>query len=147
MKKNITIKKLITALLFILLLSTLTINGQHSKNNFEQVIALYEPIKPSTLETYSYKAIYNDGKVYLTWVPINQDECIYTIQRSQDGKDFKNIGYKSGYGVLKNNSIKLMYCFVDSVPLKGESYYRIQCINLNFIVNNSISKRIKNSLE
>ena len=64
------------------------------------------------------------GKQQLEWVTateINND--FFTLERSQDGKSFEEIGKVKGAG---NSSQILNYNFTDEHPNSGVSYYRLK---------------------
>ena len=65
-----------------------------------------------------------ETNVLLEWVvgsQINND--YFTIQRSTDLIEWKNIGEISGVG---NTSTQLSYNFIDTNPIEGSSYYRLK---------------------
>lgn len=89
-----------------------------------------EPAKagdtPGKLEFVKQTVVYNSGKVYLNWVVRpNSDDCIYVIERSQDGVEFEPVGLKEGIG----SPLELLYSWVDTKPLSGNIQYRIKQIN------------------
>ena len=89
-----------------------------------------EPAKagdqPGKLEFVKQTLVYNSGKVYLNWVVrANSDDCIYVIERSQDGVEFEPVGLKEGIG----SPLELLYSWVDTKPVAGNIQYRIKQIN------------------
>jgi hypothetical protein len=80
------------------------------------------------------KLIYFDvecGKreVKINWATASEDNNDYfTIERTQDGIHFEEIGKIVGAG---NSSHKINYSFIDSNPLQGVSYYRLKQIDFN----------------
>mgnify|MGYP001062633900 FL=1 len=70
--------------------------------------------------------MFNSGKVYINWVSkANSTDCIYVIERSQDGIEFEPVGLKEGIG----SNLELLYSWVDSKPVNGTAHYRIKQIN------------------
>ncbi|NOZ45712.1 MAG: T9SS type A sorting domain-containing protein [Chlorobi bacterium] len=76
------------------------------------------------IELISYNAVYqSEGFVLISWITaseINND--YFTLQRSDDGIHFTDIGFIDGAG--NSNNIK-KYEFEDNNPINGTSYYRI----------------------
>jgi hypothetical protein len=71
-----------------------------------------------------FEAKQKHQQVQLNWITdseINND--FFTIERSNDGKEFFEIGRKKGAG---NSSTRLYYSSIDEQPLKGTSYYRLK---------------------
>jgi hypothetical protein len=73
----------------------------------------------------NYTTVYHSGRVFLNWTARNEPaDCIYIIERSQDGKDFTAIGVKEGIGT----DIELFYSWMDESPPEGFAYYRVKKI-------------------
>ena len=73
--------------------------------------------------------VYNTGKVYINWmVKGEKQDGIYLVERSQDGKAFKAVGFKE---VVASN-LELLYSWIDHEPMQGNSYYRISRIGQNY---------------
>ena len=82
---------------------------------------------PIGLTSFNAKAA-NDG-VQLTWTTSTEvDNDFFTIQRSEDGKEFSSIGTVKGSGTT---SISHSYGLKDRAPLKGISYYRLKQTDYN----------------
>lgn len=80
-------------------------------------------ISAGTISNYS--TIYNSGKVFLNWTARNEPaDCIYIIERSQDGREYASIGVKEGIGT----EIELFYSWMDEAPPEGFAYYRVKKI-------------------
>jgi hypothetical protein len=74
---------------------------------------------------YNYTTVYNSGKVFVSWTSKNETEdCIYVVERSSDGKEFKAAGIKEGIG----SDIELYYSWIDQKPPAGFAYYRVKKI-------------------
>jgi hypothetical protein len=86
-----------------------------------------EPAKePGKLEFAKQTAVFNGGKVYLNWiVKANGPDCIYVIERSNDGKEYEPVGIKEGIG----SDMELLYSWVDGNPTGGAVQYRIKQID------------------
>jgi hypothetical protein len=70
-----------------------------------------------------------DGKAIVSWLTyteINNKE--FVVERSADGQKFIPIGTVSGMG---NSNITTKYQFIDPAPLNGNSYYRINQIDID----------------
>ena len=95
------------------------------------------------LNIHNYQAVYNSGKVFLSWTSKNEPEdCIYIVERSSDGAKFESVGVKEGIGA----DIELYYSWIDSKPPAGFGYYRVKKITkegqqmfstVNTIINQS----------
>lgn len=76
--------------------------------------------------------------VLLSWTIATENNCDhYTIERSEDGVNWRNIGDVQGAG-YSNSSID--YSYTDWSPVNGLSYYRLTEIDFNG--NTSILKTI-----
>lgn len=82
--------------------------------------------EPGKLEFTKQTVVYNSGKVYLNWIAkSNSIDCIYVIERSQDGLEYEPVGLKEGIG----SPIELLYSWVDTKPNTGTVHYRVKQIN------------------
>lgn len=71
-----------------------------------------------------FEAQSKDNLVATTWttsLEINND--YFTVERSNDGTDFKEVGRVEGSG---NSTVERNYTFNDEHPLSGVSYYRLK---------------------
>ncbi len=73
----------------------------------------------------TYFDVHNaNDNVIITWQTASEENNHYfTIERSADGYNFENIGTVAGAG---NSQMALNYSFIDSSPLNGTTYYRLQ---------------------
>ncbi len=71
-----------------------------------------------------------DGETTLvTWQTASERESShFNIVRSKDGFNFENIGEVSA---ARNSHQMLRYSFVDDSPLTGDSYYRLESVDLD----------------
>lgn len=77
---------------------------------------------PITLKSFTAKAL--GSQVNLEWTTSSErNNDYYTIERSDDGKNFAKIGQLKGAG---NSQQLLDYYFVDEKPFSGVNYYRIR---------------------
>jgi hypothetical protein len=82
--------------------------------------------EPGKLEFTKQTVVYNSGKIYLNWIAkSNSIDCIYVIERSQDGLEYEPVGLKEGIG----SPIELLYSWVDTKPNTGTVQYRVKQIN------------------
>lgn len=82
--------------------------------------------EPGKLEFTKQTVVYNSGKIYLNWIAkSNSIDCIYVVERSQDGIEFEPVGLKEGIG----SPIELLYSWVDTKPSNGKVQYRVKQIN------------------
>lgn len=76
------------------------------------------------VELVSFDAVSKGEVVETNWVTaieINND--YFTVERSEDGINFKEVGKVEGAG---NSTVSLAYNFTDANPLGGVSYYRLK---------------------
>jgi hypothetical protein len=79
---------------------------------------------PLPVELISFKAKAQNQEVLLTWstaTEINNKD--FTIERSQNAKDWSGIGTVNGAG---NSTIKVDYQFIDEKPKQGMLYYQLK---------------------
>ena len=79
---------------------------------------------PLPIELLSFNASLQGDVVELTWTTateINND--FFTIERSQDGNTWEEVGVVSGAG--NSNSVR-HYQLTDNAPFAGQSYYRLK---------------------
>lgn len=114
---------LIETIVFILLMA---VAGSGMAQNTIQTSA---PINMANgqaeVNIYNYSTVYNSGKVFVSWTSKNESEdCLYVIERSTDGREFKSAGIKEGIG----SDIELYYSWIDQAPPAGFAYYRVKKI-------------------
>ena len=83
-------------------------------------------ICPLAVELIGFNAVMNfdERTVDVTWETASEVNCdFYTIQRSQTGETWENIGTVTGAG---NSTETLEYAFMDNSPYLGISYYRLK---------------------
>ncbi|MFH2096018.1 MAG: hypothetical protein ABIJ16_09965, partial [Bacteroidota bacterium] len=93
-------------------------------SNTTKSILCAEPGKVKILT--DFKAKLCEGTVYLNWLmPMEQEDCVFLIQKSYNNIEFETIGTKRGVG--GDVKIDLLYCFSEKAELVPGSYifYRI----------------------
>jgi hypothetical protein len=84
---------------------------------------------PLPVEWLSFKGKQEGNGINLTWQTASEKENDYfTIERSQDGRDFNEIGEIPGSGTTHSIST---YQFFDENPVIGIGYYRIRQTDYN----------------
>ncbi|MBL7923488.1 MAG: hypothetical protein JNL88_04745 [Bacteroidia bacterium] len=79
----------------------------------------------ATINIHNYSTAYNSGKVFVSWTSKNeQEDCVYVVERSADGREFQSVGIKEGIG----SDIELYYSWIDQAPPAGFAYYRVKKI-------------------
>lgn len=107
---------------FMLCLSASAAFGQSSPSASQNIIAVQNAVQPNIS---NYQAVYNSGKIFLSWTTYNEpDDCIYIIERSEGNTVFQSVGVKEGIG----SELELFYSWVDQTPPAGYAYYRIKKI-------------------
>lgn len=77
----------------------------------------------------NFQGVQNDKSVALTWQTLSEaGNSYFSVQRSQNGRDFTSIGRVTGNG---DQSIVSTYAFADVSPLNGENYYRLEQFDLS----------------
>jgi hypothetical protein len=101
------------------------------------------PIYALPIELVSFTARLNNEKVNLNWVTateVNND--YFTVERSQDGTNFKTLFTKKGAG---NSSTRKNYEMIDPNPLPGYSYYRLKQTDFSGKFSYSRTEAVNNS--
>ncbi|MES2762807.1 MAG: T9SS type A sorting domain-containing protein, partial [Bacteroidota bacterium] len=81
------------------------------------------------MELLSFNGIQKEQEVDLTWATgTEKNNDYFTIERSDDGINFKPIETVDGAGI---SSDVVFYSTVDKTPLKGISYYRLRQTDYN----------------
>lgn len=72
-----------------------------------------------------------NGNGYLTWATaLEQDNKGFEVQKSNDGRAWKNIGFVSTKAPFGNSSIVTKYDFTDEQLQAGTTYYRLRQIDI-----------------
>jgi len=120
------------------------------QNFVSQIVNVSENTLPVTLKEFNAKL--QKGKVTVSWTTaseINND--YFTVERSENGYDYNEIGKVQGAG---NSTNDVSYSFYDNSPLEDESYYRLTQTDFdgNFksfspvMVMNNLSDELGNSI-
>lgn len=98
-------------------------NGQYYTLGSEEIAAL-----PVQLISFTVNAS-ESGTVQLRWATASEDNnSFFTVERSQDGQNFRAIGTINGAG---NSEGVQTYQFADIDPFQGYSYYRLKQTDFN----------------
>ncbi len=82
---------------------------------------------PLPIELLSFDAVYNGTAVDLTWVTATEiNNNYFTIERSTNGVDFKEIANVPSKGLNGNSTTTLNYYEVDPDVTSGVYYYRLK---------------------
>ena len=86
-------------------------------------------INPLPVSLIRFDAKSSANKIAINWATATEiDNDYFSIERSQDGTNFTEIGTVKGHG--NSNSI-LEYNYTDESPLTGTSYYRLKQTDFN----------------
>lgn len=92
-----------------------------------RVTVFYDNILPIELIDFSASCL--DKSVQLKWTVASQiNNDYFTIERSMDGVNFKQVGIVDGAG---NTNRMINYSFTDNQPYDGLSYYRLKQTDFN----------------
>ena len=91
---------------------------------------LSEPSQiPLPIELTNFKASKSGNQSLLAWTTSSEsDNQHFAIERSKDGKNFKEIGIVNSKGASYE---KQDYTFIDPTPAKGFNYYRLKQVDFN----------------
>ncbi|HTF03223.1 MAG TPA: T9SS type A sorting domain-containing protein [Bacteroidia bacterium] len=85
---------------------------------------LSSALAPLPVELVGFNSECNGNSVLLNWTTASeQNNNYFTVERSEDGVNFRSIGTISGAG---NSSQLLNYSFTDTEPTTGTTYYRLR---------------------
>jgi len=114
---------LVEALVFILLMAAA--GTGMAQGTMQKSTVLAAANSQPEVNIHNYNTVYNSGKVFVSWTSKNESEdCVYIIERSTDGREFKSAGIKEGIG----SEIELYYSWIDQKPPAGFAYYRVKKI-------------------
>jgi Concanavalin A-like lectin/glucanases superfamily len=83
-------------------------------------------ILAADLVEFSAKKAFGGKDIELDWETANEKgRNVFEVERSSNGKDFKQIAVLKGIGYASN------YHFVDTEPLSGNNYYRLKVNDLD----------------
>lgn len=106
--------------------NTVSISGVES---FSDLYAMDNTDERLPIVLISFKAFPLKNGVNLKWVTaIEENNQLFTIERSQDGKEFTPVLYVEGAG--NTNSLR-SYTATDLTPILGRSYYRLKQTDFN----------------
>lgn len=135
-----------TFLLFALLLATTTFSfaGRSSKGELF-TNGNSDPMGGNIVLT-NFKGIFSTNQnVDLSWSTMMESNVDYfEIQRSGDGMNFEDIDSVQSQMKISTSVYQLQYNYVDTHPLLGTSYYRVQVVGKNGYINQSPVVQINN---
>ncbi|MFT7605527.1 MAG: hypothetical protein ACI8VT_003122, partial [Saprospiraceae bacterium] len=100
---------------------------------------------PLPIEMDVFNAQAHENEIFLDWRTLSEFENAYfNIQRSNNGRNFQNIGQVAGNG---NTSSISSYQFIDKTPLPGDNYYRLEQTDYDGSTSISPIKQVRFSLE
>ncbi|QHT68585.1 T9SS type A sorting domain-containing protein [Rhodocytophaga rosea] len=84
---------------------------------------------PLPVELISFTATHTNSSIQLSWQTASEtDNDYFTVERSENGIDFQEIGQQKGEG---NSKSIQNYQFTDTEPLYGINYYRLKQTDLD----------------
>ncbi len=96
--------------------------GQKTDNN---LAVTGKEINLKECEFVKFTVKQYENKAYITWLVINREnESLFVVEHSNDGKLFKSIALKEG--AISPNGLPLMFSFVHEDINAGENFYRIK---------------------
>jgi uncharacterized delta-60 repeat protein len=109
------------------------------------IIAFQNDNTPLPLNLLSFNAVKQTNNVLLQWQTEKEKDILgFDIQRSSDGKTYKNIGYSNPISA-NGGSIKKNYSYTDNQPLSAVNYYRLAIKDLDGKIVYSKILAIKNN--
>jgi hypothetical protein len=135
-----------TFLSFITLLATTTFSFAGRSLNGELITNGNSDPTGSNIVLTNFKGIFSTNQnVDLSWSTMMESNVDYfEIQRSGDGMNFEDIDSVQSQMKISTSVYQLQYNYVDTHPLLGTSYYRVQVIGKNGYINQSPVVQINN---
>ena len=76
-----------------------------------------------------FESVHSEKNVVLEWETISEENFdFFSVERSEDGKTFYEIGTVPGNG---NSNDRIQYSYTDEQPLFGLAYYRLNAIDFD----------------
>lgn len=98
--------------------------NQMNPKTFMQIGVTEAIIQQISMSLLTFDGEAQGSTVELKWLTANEvDNDLFTVERSENGIDFKEIGNKPGAG---NSNEVLSYTYRDNSPLIGTNYYRVK---------------------
>jgi hypothetical protein len=114
-------------------------DNNNGLRKFEVVSADQVAMQSVNLQKFDIKRKFNT--VLLSWnTGTEKYNDFFAIEKSTDGKTFKEIGRVNGAGDYKNN---LLYAFVDRNPSEGAAWYRIRQFDFSGNEKTFPAKKVK----
>ena len=114
----------------VLLTWTTTSDAGNVKYTIDDIaVSGTDPRSLSTMpvELASFQGQAQQGASKLAWTTASEkNNDKFVVERSLDGKSFKQIGEVKGNG---NSSTKLTYSYTDKTPVNGTNYYRLRQVD------------------
>jgi hypothetical protein len=135
-----------TFLSFITLLATTTFSFAGRSLNGELITTGNSDPTGSNIVLTNFKGIFSTNQnVDLSWSTMMESNVdFFEIQRSGDGMNFEDIDSVQSQMKISTSVYQLQYNYVDTHPLLGTSYYRVQVIGKNGYINQSPVVQINN---
>jgi hypothetical protein len=84
------------------------------------------------VEMTSFTAEEKNGKSELQWTTASEtNNQGFSVERSANGKDWKEIGFVSSKSVKGTSNEKLAYTYYDGNPISGLNYYRLRQLDID----------------
>lgn len=106
--------------------NTATITGG---NYWGDLYAMDNNLDRLPIELLSFNVKVKGESVVAEWLTLTEtNNSFFSLERSADGQNFKEIGFIDGAGTTDNQQ---SYVFEDKFPLTGRSYYRLKQTDFN----------------
>lgn len=106
-----------------------TVDDEGAESLAPAVYSLRIENSPLPVELISFQAKAIANLVYLNWATAAEnDNDYFLVQRSSNGRDFTNIGQVKGNGF---STVRLTYSFLDTNPMAGTNYYRLEQVDFD----------------
>ncbi|MEM6298583.1 MAG: hypothetical protein AAF740_07845, partial [Bacteroidota bacterium] len=84
---------------------------------------------PLPVELLFFTAEAQQETTLLEWATTNEtNNAYFGVERSTDGKYFKEVGYVEGHGTSRETQT---YCWEDTQPVHGDAYYRLRQVDFD----------------
>jgi hypothetical protein len=99
---------------------------------------------PLPIELLDFQVYQKESRVVLMWVTAReQDNHEFVIERSTDGKEYKDIATIDGQGT---SAVIQNYEYTDANPFSGTNYYRLRQVDIDGTIDYSPVRSIKISM-
>jgi hypothetical protein len=118
-----------------------TVNIQIAGPGISNRTISFSPVSALSVKLVSFEAAVENNKVKINWTTATEtDNDFFTIERSVDGANWKEIKKVNGAG---NSNTTLTYQAYDEAPVAGTAYYRLKQTDFDGKISYSTTEVVK----